>query len=264
MAPRLLFSFGVACCLLLGILPCTAQVQMPEGRVADQNRHIWLVYNTTVRFAPKWGAYGEAQLRRSDGGSKPQQFLVRAALDRYVCQALTVSGGYGFQMSYPYGDFPAAERFPEHRFFEQVSLRDAVGRAQVQHRYRLEQRWIRRPGQDEFSYQNRFRYQLRLLLPLLGKSLAPGMPYAVASDELMINFGGGVRNVFDQNRLYGGLGYVASRTVNVEVGYLNQLLQQSNARVMEHNHTLQLSLVMNLDLRPDVVLPVCDARPAMD
>ncbi|KUG06567.1 hypothetical protein ASU33_04255 [Solirubrum puertoriconensis] len=229
---------------------------MPDGRIADNNRHLWLVYNGSVRLSERWGVYTEAQIRRASFGSNPQQNLIRGAVDYHVSKNLMLSGGYAYQKSFPYGDFPAAGRSPENRIYQQVVLRDTDGRVQVQHRYRLEQRWIRRPNESDFTYSNRARYQLRLALPLFGREMKPGMPYLVASDEIFVAFGKNVRsNIFDQNRLYGGFGYQASKLLTLEGGYLHQLVQQGSGRVLEHNHTLQLSVVLNLDLRSGTAAP---------
>jgi hypothetical protein len=244
--------------------PAFAQAQLPESRVADDNRHLWLVYNGSFRLTERWGLYTEAQLRRANFGRAPQQNLVRAAADYHVCKNLQLSAGFAYQKSFPYGNFPAAANSPENRLYEQIMLRDEAGRAQIQHRYRLEQRWIRWPREADFSYQNRVRYQLRVQLPLLGPKVQPGMPYLAASDEVFINFGPNVRrNIFDQNRLYAGFGYAASKLVNLEAGYLNQLVQQRNGQVFEHNHTLQLSVLLNVDLRRDPATPA-GAAPDMD
>lgn len=236
--------------LLLLHLAFPTLAQLPERRVADDNRHLWLVYNGSFRLTEHWGLYTDAQLRRSDFGRAPQQNLLRAAVDYHAGKNLMLSSGYLYQKSFPYGDFPAATRSPEHRLYQQLLLRDEAGRVQLQHRYRLEQRWIRYPQDTDFTYQNRLRYQLRAQLPLFGPKVEPRMPYLVAANEVFINFGRHIQNnIFDQNRLYAGFGYAASKFVNLEAGYLNQLVQQRNGRVFEHNHTLQLSLLLNVDLR---------------
>ncbi|RTQ49254.1 DUF2490 domain-containing protein [Hymenobacter gummosus] len=258
-----LFSRLIGALLLLGAVQ-PAFAQTTEGRVADNNRHLWLVYNGSFRLSEHWGLYTEAQLRRADQGRKPQQTLVRGAVDYHVCPKLMLSTGYAYQKSFPYGDFPASSNSPEHRLYEQILLRDEAGPVQLQHRYRLEQRWIHWPGDLDYTYQNRARYLLRLTLPLFGPKIEPRMPYLAASDEVMINFGRRVRNnIFDQNRLYAGFGYAASKFVNLEAGYLNQLVQQRNGRVFEHNHTLQLSVILNVDLRRDHTPPL-EPAPAVD
>ena len=54
--------------------------------------------------------------------------------------------------------------------------------------------------------------------------------YLTLSDEVFIGFGKNVGlNVFDQNRLYGLLGMNLNKFVQVEMGVLNQILQQGKA-----------------------------------
>lgn len=240
----------ITCALLLAPLATVAQ-QLPESRVAERNDNLWLVGAGQVRFTDKWSSYTEVQLRRADQGRKPQQSVLRLAANYHLGPNFQLGAGALYQKVYPYGRFGLPESAPEHGFYQQVQLQDVSGRVQLLHRYRLEQRWIRWPEAGRFTYQNRTRYQLGLLLPLLGPKLTARMPYLIASDEILVNFGRNAPNKFDQNRLYAGFGYTASKLVRLEAGYLNQLLQQRNQRVFEHNHTIQLSVLLNLDLRPE-------------
>ncbi|OON67966.1 hypothetical protein B0919_14955 [Hymenobacter sp. CRA2] len=235
--------------------------QLPDGSVAERNDNLWLVGAAQARLTDKWNGYAEVQLRRTDQGRKPQQTVLRVAANYHVGSCLQLGAGALYQKVYPYGRFALPESAPEHGFYQQVQFQDLTGRVQLLHRYRLEQRWIRWPEAQRFTYQNRTRYQLALLLPLLGAKLTTGMPYLIASDEILVNFGRNAPNKFDQNRLYAGLGYTASKLVRLEAGYLNQLLQQRDQRVFEHNHTLQLSVLFNVDLRRDA-LP--DAASVVD
>jgi hypothetical protein len=51
-------------------------------------------------------------------------------------------------------------------------------------------------------------------------------PYLALYDEILIGFGKNISvNVFDQNRLGCLLGYRISPRVNIEAGYLNQIIQ---------------------------------------
>jgi Protein of unknown function (DUF2490) len=55
--------------------------------------------------------------------------------------------------------------------------------------------------------------------------MAPKAVYLSMSDEAFIN---AKSNVFDRNRLYGGLGYVIDKNLRVELGYMSQMLENSN------------------------------------
>ncbi|HEY0771929.1 MAG TPA: DUF2490 domain-containing protein, partial [Sphingobacteriaceae bacterium] len=68
---------------------------------------------------------------------------------------------------------------------------------------------------------------------------------------IFINFGSEVAyNLFDQNRLYGAIGFTFSPNLKLEVGYLNQRVQLRSLDMstgaarnrIENNHTLQVGL----------------------
>jgi hypothetical protein len=124
----------------------------------------------------------------------------------------------------------------------------------MSHRYRLEQRFIGETERDidgtikvkERRYENRFRYLFRANIPFNGDRIEKGDWYLGLYDEFFINFGGNVgANVFDQNRAYAALGYNMGTLGNLEIGYMQQTLQQRNGRVMEYNHTLQVAVYTN-------------------
>jgi hypothetical protein len=249
------YAFFLAGILVLATPKAWAQTE--SRRLQDHNAHAWLMYFSDARLSKRWGVHTEVQLRRSELGGSSQQNFVRVGGNYYVSPRLMLTAGYAYALTYPYGDYPVASRFPEHRIYQQVLLRDALGRVQFAHRYRLEQRWLRLPGAENYTYLNRTRYQLRMTVPL-GSSgqLQPRVPYLAAYDEVFVHFGRNVaRNTFDQNRAYMALGYQVSKATSLEAGYLHQLVQQGNGTVFEHNHTLQFTLNFNPDFRPQSAEP---------
>lgn len=208
------------------------------------------MFFSDARLSQRWGVHTEAQWRRYQGLSRPQQDFVRVAANYYVSDILMLSAGYAYALTYRYGDYPAASRFPEQRIYQQVFLRDNRGFIQLQHRYRQEQRWVRFAGQEAYSYLNRSRYQLRLAVPLTAGGIQAHTPYLAAYNEVFIGFGRNVTgNIFDQNRAYAAFGYQLTAAAAVEAGYLYQIQQQRNGQVFEHNHTIQLGLTYNPDWR---------------
>jgi hypothetical protein len=246
----LLFQF-IAVGLICLVSTASAQAQQSESlRVQDYNTNAWLVYASDARFSERWGVHTEAQWRRARVVRDPMQNFLRVGGNFYLTEAVMLTAGYAYALTFPYGDFPAAGRFPEHRIYQQVLFRSNYGPLAMQHRYRLEQRWVGAVEGSAYTYTNRTRYQFRLALPLRGNEFGAGVPYAVLSDEVFVNFGRNVqRNVFDQNRAYAAFGYQLTRTMAMELGYLHQLLQQRNGRVFENNNTLQVSFTFNPDLR---------------
>lgn len=240
-------------CLLTST--ATAQQAAPSVREVDVNGHIWLVANGNNKLTDKLGVHTEVQVRRADFGQEWQQLLLRGGLDYHWSEALRLTAGYAFVQTWPYGQYPVKHAFPEHRIWEQALVTGKLGDATLQHRYRLEQRFIGDAATGRFEggrYENRLRYMARLNIPLSGETIDDGELYAALYDEVFINFGEEVKyNIFDQNRAYGALGYQIGPVGRVEIGYMNQLVQQrsltpdSNKQIIESNNTMMLSFSSN-------------------
>ncbi|SFP99010.1 DUF2490 domain-containing protein [Hymenobacter arizonensis] len=241
--------------LLLSLLlasPQAAAQDIPSSRISDPNFNAWLMFFSDAQLTNRWGLHTEAQLRRADGLKSPLQEFARLGLNFNLSDQVMLTGGYAYALTHPYGDFPVAEKFPEHRLYQQLLLKSTYGPFQVAHRFRLEQRWLRRPLETDYTYLNRTRYQVRAAMALVRPSegIQPRTPYLAVSNEVFINYGKNVtRNIFDQNRAYGAFGYQFTKALAIEAGYLHQLLAQGNGTVFEYNHTLQLGIYYNPDFR---------------
>jgi hypothetical protein len=193
----------------------------------------------------RWGAHLEAQFRRTNGGLAPQQLLLRPAVNFTVNSHLMLTGGYGYVRTSRYGDYPASAAFPENRFFEQALVKHRLRGIGIQHRLRLEQRFVGSIPASSFDVESwetrhRFRYMLRGDIPLPTASRRWGIGLY---DEVFYQFGAnrGARYL-DQNRAYGALTYKLTNTNRLEFGYLHQYVAQRNGRIVEHNHTWQVAL----------------------
>ncbi|GGK59694.1 DUF2490 domain-containing protein [Rufibacter glacialis] len=236
-------------CLLLSFFTFS-ETFAQNNRRHDTNYNGWFMYFGTHKLTDKWGLHTEFQLRRYQVVSHPQQFLPRVALTYSLSDRASVAAGYAYVRTYPYGDNPAREAFPEQRTYQQLQLRDQQGIFILQHRFRLEQRWIKFPGAEDYTYLNRARYQFRATLPLQGATLEDKEFYLGLYDEVFVNFGPNVtQNIFDQNRAYAAVGYRFHKDATLEVGYLHQHVAQRNGIWFESNHTLQVGLTYNLDFR---------------
>jgi len=206
--------------------------------------HAWAVAAGNHRLTERWGLHTEYQWRRADWGEIWQQSLLRVGVDRYLRSGAVATAGYGWIRTFPYGAQPVAEVNDEHRVWEQLALSQPVGRLQVQHRYRFEQRWLEVAGSTERVLRHRVRYRAAVLVPLRE-------PWFVfAYDEVFAGWGPGVaRNGLDQNRLYAALGYRFSPTSQLQLGYLNQFIVKADGLRAENNHTVQVAWTHNLDLR---------------
>lgn len=233
------------------------------NRVLDHNAIGWYVYTGDHTLSKRWALHTEYQWRRIDFVQTWQQSLARLGLVYKLNDRVTVSGGYTLFTTYPYGDYPTADLgvpFPEQRLYEDITVSDQLGRLKLAHRIRLEQRWLGQPSTANprhltgWEYQNRVRYQLAGTFPLAGPTIDDGELYLNVFDELFIGFGRQVgNNVFNQNRISGGLGYQVRDNFKLELNYLNQITQHAESDpltgkpVFEINNGFRLSVSYDLD-----------------
>lgn len=110
--------------------------------------------------------------------------------------------------------------FHENRLYQEVILRQKLGKIGLTHRYRYEQRWI-----EEQDFRTRFRYFLAFNIPLNKTELSEmDSFYVQIYDGIFINGEKVNESVqyFDRNRLYMGLGYRTSKNLALQFGLTEQ------------------------------------------
>jgi len=222
------------------------------GRIIAPSAHAWYMENGTIKLNEKWLLFHDVQFRRADILPEAQQLLLRAGIGYNLSKSIQIMGGYCFVQTYPYGDYPVKHEFPENRFWEQLIIRAPIGRATFINRYRLEQRYLGNSTTGSLAnprFENRMRYLGRMNIPM--QKAEDYKLYSFVYDEIFINFGKNVGvNIYDQNRIAAGLGWKLDKKLSLELGYMNQMVQQralqaNGKSVVENNHTLIVSLVSN-------------------
>lgn len=232
-------------------------------RVSDYNTVGWYIYNGDHKLSERWQLHTEYQWRRVDLIRTWQQSLARLGLIYTLSDRVQLSSGYTNFVTYPYGRYPASDQgvpIPENRIYQDIELTDTIGRLQLAHRVRLEQRWLAQLSAvnprkvASWEYQNRIRYQLSLTYPLLGLTVDAGEFYLNAFEELFISFGRNVgENIYNQNRLSGGLGYQLNDHFQLELNYFNRILQHADLeprtqrRIFDYDNGFRLNVNYSLD-----------------
>jgi hypothetical protein len=231
------------------------------------NENAWLVQVSTIKIANKWDLLTDIQWRQSELGTKPMQLLLRPAIQYRFYDKVSAALGYLYCITHSYGKIPQTiYSFPEHRLWQQFIISNKIGIIEAQQRIRFENRWIGEVSNDmkvsKYRYQNRLRYLYRLQLPINGSKIEKGKFYLHFYDEIMIGFGKNVgANIYDQNRLYLGLGFHTGVWGKIEIGYLYQHLMHRREKIVyqnvakptstqffENNHTVTVSYFLNLDI----------------
>ncbi|MBP8115151.1 MAG: DUF2490 domain-containing protein, partial [Chitinophagaceae bacterium] len=142
-----------------------------ETRLNDNNSIAWLAYTGGIKLNQKISIHTEYQWRRTDGFKNWQQALYRTGVNYSLRKDVNIIVGYAFAQTFTYGDYPAAFAFPEHRIFQQVLIKNPIGKVDVSHRFMLEQRFVGRVflengnKKTDYSYLNRMRYRAKVEIP---------------------------------------------------------------------------------------------------
>lgn len=249
---------SVGYCVLITLF-CTLQTTISFAQKSISNqRHGWVMYFGNHKLTDKISLHTEYQFRRADGFSEWQQSLTRIGVDYKLKDNITLTAGYGYIVTYPYGDQPVADQFKEHRIWQTVTTTQRIGRLYLNNRYRLEQRWIENRVKnvsgkfesDGFTFRQRIRYRFLVNIPISKGAMDPGCIFASVYDEPFLQFGKNFgSNYLDQNRLYLAVGYVVNSHCNVQLGYLNQYIIKGDGLKAERNHTMQVGFTYNFDFR---------------
>ncbi|RXM50512.1 MULTISPECIES: DUF2490 domain-containing protein [unclassified Chryseobacterium] len=179
----------------------------------------WYMYFGNNKISKKLNWHNEVQYRNFDAIGDLEQLLIRTGIGYDLTENNNnVLLGYGFILSQPYVNGEKKENI-EHRIFQQYITKQKFGRFNLQHRYRLEERFL------EDDFRMRFRYMLGLNIPITQKEMLPKTLYASVYNEVFLHFNS---PVFDRNRVYGALGYVINKNMRIEAGYMNQIQENRN------------------------------------
>lgn len=262
--------------LLAGVLPSSAQTQFAGWMGTFQNYKL----NNLI------GLYFDGQIRSTDQLAHTQAILIRPGVNFYLTPRITATAGYAY-IPHRKTVGHISHHLPEHRSWQQIVYSHPVHFSHtarttaVQHRLRLEQRYLPKPvvqdntlRNDGFIYSGRLRYFVRGVIPLSGKgsntndnqttgtansanadqqgTLKPSAFekgfFASIQNEVFANLGDPSAvngKFFDQNRAYFSLGYRFSKQFDLEAGYMNQYISGAGDN-STNNHILQLATYLRL------------------
>ncbi len=211
-----------ASCLLL-MVGGPAWAIEPEHKLGN-----WIGATSTLRYSDKWSLFLQGEVRTWEPIHNLNEVLWRVAGHYDFSKKYMGAFGYVRVDTWPY-DATGLRKFDENRLFEELKIKVKWGKAKVDHRFRLEQRWITTP-ENGTQYSNRVRYKLSFTWPLNGDEIKPGTWYANALNEIFVdldskdywfNLQEGEHGL-NQNRLYGGVGKQITPHSKFQMGALWQ------------------------------------------
>lgn len=195
----------------------------------------WLIYFGNQSFKKDWIWTNEIQHRNYNAFGDLEQLLIRTGIGKNLTSGNNnLLLGVGHIQSEPYTNGTNIKtKQIEWRTYQQFLTKQNIGRLYLQHRYRLEERFI----PDNFKV--RFRYFLGLNLPISKKEMGTKTWYASMYNEIFMHT---TSTLFDRNRVYGAIGYQVGPSINLELGLMQQI-QQNKSRTQ-----FQLVVFNNLPL----------------
>jgi len=234
--------------IILLLLVCLPSKLSSQNQVRPNPYGQWLMYFGDNKINKKIGIHSELQLRNYFLKETVSQTLARVGVNYYVDPLVMVSGGYGFIETRPSAQNVLGFSTLEHRIWEQLILRHKTKAVFMEHRYRLEQRFIENLDTKESKFDNRVRYRFQSIFPFY--TLSPHLRHYFFSayNEFFVNLGTQVSGqIFDRNRLYFAFGYQVSPKLNFQIGYLNQSISVKDIVRPDVNHNLQIGINYNMD-----------------
>jgi len=218
-----------------------------QNTIAPNTAGYWLSYVGDNRFNPKVGIHSEAQFRNVFMKESVSTKLVRVGLNYAVKPNVILTAGYAFIWNNPNSDYLAASRVLENRPWQQLIIRQKSKVIFMEHRYRLEQRFIDNKTTGVTRTDHRIRYRFQTIFPLYTISIKLRHLFLVANNELMINFKKDPTLLFDRNRFTAGLGYQVRPNLNFQLTYLNQYALIPSSKTSLSEHFLVFGISFNMD-----------------
>jgi hypothetical protein len=217
----------------------------------------WFQYTNNIKVHKRVSLLAEGVFRFA-GDFEPMQFQVRTGADFHITKNLSVMPlGYVYTWNPTYGKQPAKFVNNEHRIYQQVSYKHRLGKVQISHRGRVEERRIQVHTVENGDVINqgydlsllRVRYRLMASIPFKGTEIGPKTMFANFYGESLMEWG--KRVVYhrpDQNRLFAGLGYQTNKKMTITGGLIYQMLVKLNGVQQENNLGIQIQATYNFDL----------------
>ena len=203
----------------------------------------WGAWFYSQKFSKHWGILFDAQFRSSNNFGYLRSPLLRPSVSYSFNKNKLVSVGYLFTGTHRKTETENTFRV-EHRILEQFILTQKIGTGKtLQHRFRLEQRFVNKLGSQSGFFAQRLRYFARAVVPFKKDSVFAKGAFVGLQNEIFVNVQNKARinnRFFDQNRAYAAIGYRLNKNVDLETGYLNQYINQTAGYTF--NHVVQLAL----------------------
>lgn len=222
---------------------------------AQETRHAgWLLSANSFKIDNKWSVIFDTQLRTGDGWKQPETFILRPALALTMPKGSQLSMGFAWVRNWR-NISGIRDGVNDNRIWQQWIKTQSFPRSTLQHRLRLEERFVSslQVSGNQLLKRNpqfnaRLRYFNRFIQPFKKTGKLTKGPYGVLQNEIFVNLVGSKSthgHVFDQSRTYAGTGIRLNTAVDLEIGWMAQYALGRNSNHIVNN-ILQVSSFLRL------------------
>ncbi|WP_207632564.1 DUF2490 domain-containing protein [Foetidibacter luteolus] len=174
----------------------------------------WYVANLMYKPDSSWNFFFETQTRSQNVTDVFFYHEFKGGIAYNILKKHQLLLGFGDYKTYSStGNYKTPMLAKEFRIWQQLTINNNIDRVKIDHRYRIEQRWL------NGDFRSRFRYRLNPLIPVNKKKIETNAVFVSVFDEV---FFGNLAPYFERNRFFMGLGYVFSKSFSVQSGWIRQ------------------------------------------
>jgi Protein of unknown function (DUF2490) len=221
---------------------------------AQQQSAGWFANQTTISLNKHWGIITGVNIRTNDKWLHLQVIGVRAAISYNIRKNFSLAAGIEHNHSRKLVS-NVSGYFDDEAIWQHILVSQPVKAFNIIHRLRLEERFLsnlslqnNKIKEDGSNFAERIRYLFRVSYPFSGKKGFKKGGYIAVQDEIMFNVGNKSAvngRFFDQNRIYGGVGYRFFSKFDAEIGYLRQYVVTAGGNSF-NNNVIQLGTFLRL------------------
>ena len=217
--------------LLIGIILCfnplfSSSQSNPEDKLGS-----WFTYSGIHRVTEKISINTCAQIWLYEVDSNFNFMLLNTGISYHISPKFTTSISYGYA-DIDGGLETNAQHTFENRIYEQIAYKHNILKLPIDHRIRIEHRFLNTPNENKTKHRLRYRLGTKIKL---NNNL-----FIRLNNEFLATF---QNDIGTENRLYGALGIHIFKSSNVQLGYLNRKINGLNL------HRLQVGVSIKTDLR---------------
>lgn len=238
--PLFLFFFMVTPRILFG----------QQKNVVNGNQQ-WFQYYNQTKINDKWTLLFDGGYRWTDGFQESSQYIVRAAIGYNINSDIQISSGLAHLGFYSSDKINIVEFRP----FQEMVVKNKFNKIGMVHRYRMEERFfniVTNGGiQTPNTFNFRFRYSLMFSIPLfkLSKLKTDKVFLINIGDEIFINAGKNVVNIFDQNRFIVSPTFKLNESLSLSLTWNGQFASTSSQDIFNYTNVYWFQIKHNLKIR---------------